>query len=487
MRIPVILSYHLFIIIFKKYEGLLPHFNEMLFLRQSPEEQTKTLKKLYSLPLERAYFLIFVNLIKAIPTGIAFVYFCRHDFTPGLAWLYILSFQIVFIPLTSRFIFTESHISITNLIRDIHHKHGLTAAFKNFIFERSERLFSLRDYLALPLFTLSFMVQMTMVFSAQGHLYPKAILALVVGGIIWSRLFHQERRYLMEGILEIERAYESVGNKTKTYIPLASSPHLIKIHGIFNKLMDKLTKYEKEVMNWIAREGEESRFLAIGEISSLVGHDLKGPIHGIYFSLTELKEEGLDPKKRVEHLEYITKNTNRIHELANNLNANLRNQNGGPKYNHLATSHDKATKLLHYESLKLEKVSLQLENFEDSKRVKVPSRDLVHILYNLYKNSLTNFKENKIPSPKIILKFLHWNQENKQACFQFIDNGTGLKKEDFENFTSMNYDNMSAHSFERGLGLRLIRNLIVKNGGTMNCTDCPLERGTSFILEFPTA
>lgn len=476
------LSSYLFPFLFDKYQSVFPHFNESFFLEQGIAGKARMLQALYGLPSSRAIFLIYVSIIKVLPVGITLVYFCDHGLSNMQVWLYFISFEVFIIPLSSGVAFIELHILITDMIKKLHNKYDLGPLFKSCKPEGSVKRFFINEHSSFILCFITFVVQICLLWMVDGQFQlEKLIWVLLMGVVVLSRVYILYRNYLMKGILELEQTYYDIGSKKKSYIPLSSSPLLSRFQNTFNNLLFKLEKYEAGVMKWIMRESEEGRFRVIGEISASIGHSIKGPIHAIYFSLDELMELSIEDQKVAKHLNYIRENIKRIEQLSNSLNNNLRNPDGR-KYTHLSIAHHEVITILRHEFVKIDNVQFKLIGLERPRKLKILHRDIIHIVYNLYKNSLKNFEENQVEFPQIILKFV--DQKNELVSFQFIDNGTGLSQQDFENFTSLNFESVLPESFRQGLGLRLTKHILEKNGGSMNYVPTPSGRGTSFILAF---
>ena len=480
------LGRYLFSYIYPKYRIIFPHFNKELFLRQSPEEQRETLNKLYEFPYARSFYLAISNMIKILPAGITLIYFCHHDLPGNIMWPYFISLALFASPLYSSFAFIELHTLITKRVYDLHRDHDLGRTFQLYENPQSVKRFFLREHLALMFCFLIFVTQIwVFLIVEQTMQWEKILWPLGTGLLVLSRIYTLHRDYLVKGTQKLEQVYHDIGRKKNNYIALASSPLLSKFQSTFNKLISKLKKYEEGILMWIIKETEQSRFRAIGEISAAVGHSLKGPIHAIYFSLDEIEEGDIQDKKVAKYLKYIRENIKRVEELSNSLNASLRSPDG-LKYTYIPLAHEEVINLLKHEFAGIEDVRFQLLGFDHlKKRISISQRDIIHILYNLYKNSLKNFKDHDISSPQITLEFLE--ATDSFVSLKCSDNGTGLSKGGFESFTTINFESMTAKSFKEGLGLRLTKQLLENNGGTLTYLEPPPEGGTSFTLSFPTA
>ena len=476
----------LFTRLFKRYQKVYPYFKGKDFLRLSQYDQVDTLQRLYELPFIRGLFTFFLSILKVLPCGIVLVYFIDHGLQPIQAWGYFISLEIFLIPLYSIFIFIELHIYLSKLISDLHSKHNLKDVFQSYrITRRIEySIMSGRPSALFFVFIFISQIYLLSLHVYSGPLDPMSVIyTFLAEMIVFIQIYTLQQNNFAEGILNLQRIYYNMGSKKNPYVSLSSSPLLSQFQMAFNHLVTKLQNYEKGVLQWTLKESEESRFRALGEISAAIGHDLKGPINAIYFSLDELKKQNLSHNQNItKYFEYIEENTKRMEELSLSLNINLRNPDE-KKYTHLHQIHEHVIGLLKYEFFHIEKVQFSLVHLEYSRKIKMSQRDLIHIFYNLYKNSLKNFQENQKRFPKITLKFI--GHSEKFISFEFSDNGTGLSAEDFESFTSLNFDNLDSQSFKKGLGLRLLKQILANNHATLTYIKNPRQHGICFLLTLP--
>ena len=338
-------SIHLFPIIFSRYLSIFPRFNEAAFRKKNVQKQVEDLKRLYELPSVRALFLIYVTVLRILPTAMIFVYFCDHNFPLKTAWLYFVSLALFLAPLYACFSFIELHIFVTKLVEDLHQKYDLGSVFKVFNKKGSVKRFFINEYSSLMLCFITFLIQVCLLFIVERELTPdKVIWLLASGAIVFSRMHILYKRFLIDGVLNIEKNYYALKKKGHSYIPISSSPVLARFQNAFNDLIGRLRSYEEGIMSWIIRESEEGRFRVIGEISATIGHSLKGPVHAIYFSLDEIEDKDTNDHNWSKHLKYIRKNVQRIEELSASLNVSLRNPEDH-KFTYIPLAHEEVVGL----------------------------------------------------------------------------------------------------------------------------------------------
>ena len=481
---PHLFNTFIFPLFFPKYRGVFPYFNEPYFLDKTPEEQGEDLEKLYRLP-NHTILTTFINTtVTMVLLGTVTL-----PFTSSTVFFYFLTLLIVFIPIVMRFTSIELHDFLTTTVQRLHQKKDLSEAFKKLPSPQDAESQSLvSEYLSLPLFMGTFVLQFLVLFSHEKGQNMGAIIAvLLVGMSLWAYMYILEKKALIKAVAELDKSYATIGQEKQYHIPPSSSPYIGKFQWCFNNITRKIKDYEKQVIALMVKESEESRFRTIGEISAMVGHDLKGPIHGLYFSIDSIKEEAqkgnIDSKTLQRHMEYLEANAQRMEELSTNLNSNIRNDSKEPKYTHLSLAHKRALELLKYEFTLTSHIKFDTKIFRSAPMVKVSQRDLVHAIYNLYKNSINHFKEHHIPSPQI--KFSLIETADEWVSFLYQDNGLGIKKQDYHNFIGTSFDNTKANLFEKGFGLRMTKMIIDRNQGSMDYAENNKEKGVAFLIKFP--
>ncbi|MCY4644074.1 MAG: HAMP domain-containing sensor histidine kinase [Bacteriovoracales bacterium] len=475
-----------FLAIFPQYQNVFPSFDQNSLALLEQKDQMKTLERLYKLPSVRATFVMYVSIIKVIPTGIVWVYFVDHGFSIFSAWVYFISFEIFFISLFSGLFFIELHIYIVRIIREIRQKYHLSTVFNIGDLKKSSKSALINEHSFFFICFMTFAIQAWLLFLMEGTLkFEKIIWIVATGLLVLRRVYVLYRKHFLVGVEDIRNGQYGLWERKGRRASFGGFfVMLSRFQCVLDDLFSKLKRYEERVLHWLIEETEQSRFRALGEISAAVGHDLKGPIHAINFSLDELREHRINDPKILKHLGYIKDNMKRIEALSGGLNANLRNPDKGKKAFRLTQVHREVLGIFKNEFTHIENVEFTFLGFQSSFLLKVQKRDLIHILYNLYKNSFKNFKESQIDHPKITFTFI--KQEEGFAWLQFSDNGTGISEEEFKKYTHLNFDSINPGTFKKGLGLRLVKKIMENNGGLLKYGQSQNGRGTSFLLNFPS-
>jgi len=236
----------------------------------------------------------------------------------------------------------------------------------------------------------------------------------------------------------------------------------------------------------VSQQAEKSRFRTLGEISTLIAHDLSSPLHVIRFCVDELKT---DPRKieKADYLNQLTQNVESCENLINSLRARFKNKVEEKSNASFMEVHAYVVPLLktQFHTEQFQSISFEVDPVLNSFSFDLPQIDLVHILDNLYRNSVENLLGNSVSQPKISVKCHSVSEGSVQIAI--TDNGTGLSKEKFEQLTEFQF--MKSSSDVQGLGLRLTRRMIELNGGSLEIS-APLNpeaKGTTYILTLKTA
>jgi signal transduction histidine kinase len=263
---------------------------------------------------------------------------------------------------------------------------------------------------------------------------------------------------------------------------LHSDRQLAHFEKIVNGLVERLRSYKHELSRWVFFQTEESRYRALGELSALIVHDLSAPLHVIHFCTEQAKE---DPEilRNPRYIDQLTVNGTRSLELINSLKAYLKDgkfKSSGITY---AEAHRQVIRLLEtqFHSSGFAKIVFDTAPEAVSIRVDIPKADLIHVLMNLYSNSVLNLLQNGVEAPAIRVKL--FKSDANDVTYLIEDNGTGLSEERFEELTAFSFLPGSDGYSRDGLGLRLVRRLVERNRGSLRAVGPPpSEQGSRFHL-----
>ena len=302
----------------------------------------------------------------------------------------------------------------------------------------------------------------------------EAGLAFVVGAVLIGHIIVMNRRYFHQSLEKVIGNFSKIEfGERRPLLALHSSQMLAQFETTFNTLSQRLDAAENELGRKINREAERSRMQTLGEISALIAHDLAGPLHGLQFCVESLleQEESLSDVKLIDE---TRANLSRAQELVGSLRAYLKNQTSSS----VATFGEAHRYVVELLTTQFRHSGFQPENWFtfDPKlnptEVAVPRIDLIHFLDNLYRNAVQNLIANKQTNPRIVIERAT-SETPGFVVVQITDNGSGLSHESFERLTT---------EAGEGLGLRLTRQLVERNGGTLSWTAAQ-GPGTRLLLQ----
>jgi signal transduction histidine kinase len=249
----------------------------------------------------------------------------------------------------------------------------------------------------------------------------------------------------------------------------------------------RLRRSEGELAHWIFNKTEECRYQTLGEISGLVLHDLSAPMHVIDFCAKELQETE-DSTRRTSYLERILRSSERAIALIQSFRNYLRNPDKPYQEFEFGDAHTDVLRILEsqFAGKKFGSVKISLSADVATLRLNFFQPDLIHVLLNLYENSLQNLLDNSVPNPEISVVLDKTLTRGEYAAIQVRDNGTGLKPAEFEELTAFAYLPVHPAKVKKGLGLRLIRRLVERGGGELSMAQDQPEQGSCFVLRLKT-
>lgn len=459
--------------------------------KMSENEVVALLLKLMKFPQHFSRYLFISSYIKAIPAAALLIFWVPH---PGPAWIYALYFLPISLVAYSYFYvisFLESHIYLSRKISSFHEQYDWTNVFNRLSLPTTERQFGANEKFALIVFSCSgFLLQYLLVANEPASRERLELQLFFLGSIIvllGARMWFLGRKYITSGLEEVFSridAFDPV--RAQKALPLHTSPLLAKYEQTFNNLVERLQNHEREISRWVFSYAELHRYGAIGELSSLIVHDLVGPLNTTRYCSEQLAE---NPALIHEgkYLERLQQSLEKSIKLIDSLRAFLR-----PRESRRLSANVYTSFLEVKEIVSIQFFENDFQNFFvycdpalTRLNVRIPDSELVHILLNLCTNSVKNLVTHAVSSPSISLR-LH-SQTPEMVTLEITDNGTGLTPEDFERLTAFAYLSVETcdEAPKTGLGLRLTRRLIERYGGNLSVK--PGNPGTVFQITLPRA
>lgn len=473
------------------YPDSVPYFLETEFPEMKSANLNERLSIFHSMiryPARRAFYSVVLSYLKGIPAYCVVIFYWKHDVSNLLQFLKLVGLIHIVYAYFYGAIFIENHGLISEKIKSFHALYDWTAVFQHaeVPFYKSEfEIQEVVSFIAIWIFILLLQVILLFTDNTQKHpwLFVQWTVVTLASFGLFSRLWYLNRKYLQGGLQSLFYKLEQFEpEKFQETLPLHSSPLIARFEKTFNTLILRLRSYKQELARWTFIRAEESRFRALGEISSLIVHDLSSPLHVIQFCATELKsnpERIRDPR----YIKQLVLNGERALELVSSLRAYLKNPVSESLSTPYRNAHEHVVRLLdtQFRATQSEQVEFHVDPNMWDIRFRLSSADLIHLLFNFFKNSIENYLERFPSTPRIDISLE--SKTDAEVTFSVRDFGTGLSPERFEELTGLNFTPTNTKQSREGLGLRLVRRLVERNEGSIRVATLePGSQGTCFLI-----
>lgn len=444
-------------------------------------EQSRFYNLLSSFPETRAIFIFIMSFIKVLPVGIylSSLGHTSHSFVQNLFLFYLIDSIVLFF--CSSLVFIELHSMASVIMKQLSTNSHWASNYRHLTLTETRNRFSLFQNCALTLMLIDLCA---VILSTGGFSLEERPFAFIImcGSAIFSIgvLLIKFQAFTEDSLKGMFSYFENSIESTKTVVvPLHTSPLLAGFEYSFNQLGHKLEQREKEIANWLKRESEQFHLKALGEITALVAHDIKTPLHVMQMSMEVLNDPAATPAEKEKYSQILEKNLDQTITFTKSLMAHLK----GVKDSNDCRFGDVHQHLLDLLSTQFSSQNFHIIDFDLSDELKefrigINRLDAMHVFYNIYHNAIRAVLEDSKPEKRIKL----WTEEN--GAIYLYDNGPGLTKEEFSQFIS--YERFAENeNFNRSLGLRLTHTLVNRLGGELELI--PVSEGTCYKIRLPLA
>ena len=450
----------------------------------SLEQKEDFLESIWKYPKRRSIYMTIASILKA-PVAIGMiVFYWEHDIDPISGVLIMVGLLSLNFTYFCAVAYTECHIYLSKLVQDLHKEYDWSNVFRKVKVPELKSEFGMQIGIILTTIIiwmgLLHLIIKTGQYSTDNELILKVLLMTFLSMGYFFHIVYLNQKYLMSGLRELFAQMDNLDyDNNRKLLPLHSTELLARFEKSFNLLIDRLRASEQEIASWALNEADKSRYKTIGEISALVAHDLSAPLHVIQFCSDQIQE---DPTRmqNERYTNFLANNVKKATDLVNALRARLKNTEENRTSAEITEAHGHVVMLL--------KTQFATENFNfkqcfklsdnlNGLRLKISQMDLIHILDNLYRNSIQNLIESQVAEPQITI-------EHSDQGLLIKDNGSGLSSETFEQMTAFSFTEKREPTTKESLGLKLTRRLTELNMGQLTVLD-GLAEGTTFCLDLP--
>lgn len=246
------------------------------------------------------------------------------------------------------------------------------------------------------------------------------------------------------------------------------------IHDDFQFLRSLYPQLEIALVNSELHEqkAEQEKFAAIGEVASVIVHEIKNPLGIIKVSSNTLRRRIPDDPKAVEILGFIEEEVNRMNDTITNF-LNFARPKHPIKRDY---SIEEFRAYLTNIKLEVEKDGhkLEINIFDDVKAFNVDPDHLKQMLLNL----LLNAKEASLTGTNIVVET---RLTDESIEISVSDSGKGISEEIGQKIFDPFF---TTREHGTGLGLSVTKQLARSNGGDIKWKN-NLNGGAMFIISFP--
>lgn len=250
-------------------------------------------------------------------------------------------------------------------------------------------------------------------------------------------------RKLTEPILDITKRAQKLGSGTNVKFPKYD---VLEVDELSNVLMN--------AQNEMVKTDELRR-----DLMANVSHDLKTPLTMIKAYAEMVRDISYqDDKKRIEHLNIIMDETDRLNVLVNDILTLSKLQANAEEIN--LTSFDLVaeinTIIKRYEIIKETENYHFVMDMPDKAVVMADQKKMNQVIYNLVNNAINYTGKDKTVTIRV-------KKEKDSYLVQIIDSGKGIKKEEINFIWDKYYKNEKNHQRNvvgTGIGLSIVKSIL---------------------------
>jgi signal transduction histidine kinase len=252
-------------------------------------------------------------------------------------------------------------------------------------------------------------------------------------------------------------------------LALHTLPQIANFDRAYNELILRLRHKEEEIGLWMVKELDENRFKVMGEISGLVIHDLATPFQVVYFCVHEVLRKNPARLADKNFCDHLLKNIEHAKNLLFSYDGFLRNPKD-PAHTGatIALAHQQAKDILNSQFFRhslMQEIRFTLDPELADIPLAIGPADLLHVIYNLYKNSIEYLIQHPMEDPFIEVSLLAVNE--KEIVFVVADSGVGISPAKFSDLVNAPLRLKNQAVFGKSVGLRLVYSLVQRHKGDL--------------------
>lgn len=430
----------------------------------SESENIRLFEKMLVFPSHFSIYCFLCSFLKTIPAFAIMVFYWKHDCSHLVQFLKALSTSLVTWTYFYWAVFIENHYYISKKIAYYHEKYDWSMVFVNAKSKLSERHFIFHENLALAsLWIVYIFLELILIkthLSSAPEKLTFEIVALGIGTmILMMRIWFLGHKFYLDTLETLSRISKEFSPSTfRKDLALHSSTMLAQFESTFNKLFKKFRIYENKLSQWLTFRAEQNRYHAIGELSSMVIHEMSSPLHIMRFCTEQIKNNKgtINPR----YVDELYKGSHRCHQLILSLRAFLKGSAGRENESEFSELFEHVQRLLkvRYFSKGFKAVRFHIDEDILSLKPRMSQADLIYTLVNLITYRLDSLINDKVPNPFLEIKLRSINKD--RALIGITDNSTSLQSDVFNETCSFSEPFYNKTNPDRKWELVFLRKLV---------------------------
>jgi two-component system, NtrC family, sensor histidine kinase HydH len=235
----------------------------------------------------------------------------------------------------------------------------------------------------------------------------------------------------------------------------------------------ELERVYTELRQNIEELKKNERLSAAGQLSASLAHEIRNPLASISGAAGILSRGHASPEARIECLEILTRESQRLNTLLTNFLDFAR-----PRLPRMQTIEPfemiQSVATLAQHAASQHGVSLRVQGRGPMREIECDPEQIKQLLLNLILNAIQAIHERGVV-------FVTTFTTKDSLCVEIADDGTGIAAEDREHIFDPFF---TTRKDGTGLGLAIASNIVAQHGGSLTCRPNDLQ-GTVFRMELP--
>lgn len=304
------------------------------------------------------------------------------------------------------------------------------------------------------------------------------LIVVIIPASVISYLTARKITQRLDALIEVTRTIHNTNISARVSIP--GEDEIAKLGGDFNAMLDRLeaARRELEAERDTVRDLLDSRRRLFANVS----HELRTPIATIRAYLDALK----NPNENPNIVAIIERETLRLSQLIDDVFTLARADDDNLRYEiaplEVGTVLERTTSTMRQQAWNAKKIEIVLDHKPQIPLILADEKRLEQIMYNLLRNAVRH----TLPGGLILVRAC---VESDAVRVEVQDTGSGIAADDLPHIWERFYRSADARAGDAdgsGLGLALVREMVMAMGGTVGVTSEP-GRGSCFAVSLRRA